>query len=118
MHGDQRMGGAVAAGMDRPGQDFLADAAFAAEQDGCLAGRGLAGHVQGRVHSRLAGLQLHLGRQRANLLLPHVNLGQGLDTIAGFVVSVSEHRKQPIVTYESVHGLRLSLLNRTAVHFE
>ena len=54
--GDERIGGALAAGMDRTGQDSLAGAAFTAQQDGRFAGRGLEGHVQGLAHSRLIRL--------------------------------------------------------------
>ncbi len=39
------MSGAGAAGMDRPGEDFLSGVTFAAKQDGCLTDRGLEGHV-------------------------------------------------------------------------
>ncbi len=58
-----------------PGQDSLAGAALAAQQDGCLAGRGLEGHVQGLTHLRLARLEVHLGHDRADLLLQLVHLG-------------------------------------------
>ena len=114
VNGDQRIGGARAAGMDRPGQDILASTAFAAKQDGCLADRGLEGHVQGLAYSRLARLEFHLGRDQANLLLQRVDSGQGLGTIAGFDVSVSKHLMRLVVNNEHIHGRYLSLLNRVS----
>ncbi len=117
VNGDQRMGGTRAAGMDRPGQDFLADTAFATEQDGRLAGRGLESHVERLADARLACLEFHLGRQPGKLLVHRVDWRGELRVTAGSEVLLSKLFKRRVVSHEDVHGGCLSLLSRTAVHF-
>ena len=113
VEGDQRTGGALAAGMDRPGQDFLAGPAFAAKQDGCLAGRGLEGHIQDLAHRRLARLQFHLGHDPMHLFLRLAGLGHGIVAKSGFDDLLSGGFKRRFVNHESVHGRCLMLLNLT-----
>ncbi len=67
--GDERSGGARAVGVDGAGEDSLARAALAPQQDRRFAGGGLEGHVEGLAHRRLVGLQIGFRHDRADLLL-------------------------------------------------
>ena len=69
MHGDERPGGPRAVGVDGAGQHPLAGAAFAAQQNGRLAGGRLEGHVQGLAHARFLRLQIGLRHAGPDLVL-------------------------------------------------
>ena len=84
MNRHQRMGGAGAAGADRPAENALADAAFTADQDRGLAGRDCEGHFEGLPHLWLARLQLSLGQERGGRPVQLGDWRRGLRAAAGF----------------------------------
>ena len=62
-------------GVNGPGQDPLAGAAFAAKENARLAGRGPEGHIQRLTHGRFLRLQIGFGHNGPDLGLQLGDLG-------------------------------------------
>src|SRR5580658_580942 len=69
MDRDEGPGSPFAPRMDRPGEDALADAALAAQQDRRIAGRDLIGNIERLLNGFLQTLQFRLRAHAPDLVL-------------------------------------------------